>query len=249
MTDLLSHLLPLLEKAELFLTERQLKQLNDHFQLLLEWNQRISLTTITDPSQAAIFHYLDALAAAPVLGANPDVYFWVDVGSGGGFPGIPLAIMFPVEHFILTDGQAKKGSYLQEAVGKLDLKATVTVYRGRVEAGTLEKFLPKEAGQKWGILARALERMEKQIPKLLKLPGLHCALFWVGKTEKEKLLKKSYPNWTAESLKLPSGENRFLVVLHRGQAPILEDCSDLNILKKFKVKKGKTNVSRETWAG
>jgi len=96
--------------------------------LLLKWNGTYNLTALRDPQQAISHHLLDALAILPHVGAGP----LLDVGSGGGLPGIPLAIARPDLPVTLVDKVQKKTSFLQQAAIELELK-NVAVHHARVE--------------------------------------------------------------------------------------------------------------------
>jgi len=96
--------------------------------LLLKWNKTYNLTALRDPEQAISYHLLDSLAILPHIGAGP----LLDVGSGGGLPGIPLAIARPELSVGMVDTVQKKVSFLQQASIELGLK-NVTVHHARVE--------------------------------------------------------------------------------------------------------------------
>ena len=96
--------------------------------LLLKWNKTYNLTALRDPEQAIAHHLLDALAILPHVGAGA----LLDVGSGGGLPGIALAIARPVLPVTLVDAVQKKATFLQQAAIELGLK-NVTVHHSRVE--------------------------------------------------------------------------------------------------------------------
>ena len=96
--------------------------------LLLKWNKTYNLTALRDPEQAISHHLLDSLAILPHVGAGP----LLDVGSGGGLPGIPLAIARPGLSVGMVDTVQKKASFLQQASIELGLK-NVTVHHARVE--------------------------------------------------------------------------------------------------------------------
>ncbi len=96
--------------------------------LLLKWNKTYNLTALRDPAQAISHHLLDSLAILPYVGAGP----LLDVGSGGGLPGIPLAISKPERSVSMVDTVQKKTTFLQQAVIELGLK-NVTVHHARVE--------------------------------------------------------------------------------------------------------------------
>ncbi|MBL0353694.1 MAG: 16S rRNA (guanine(527)-N(7))-methyltransferase RsmG [Candidatus Dechloromonas phosphoritropha] len=96
--------------------------------LLLKWNKTYNLTALRDPRQAISHHLLDALAILPHVGAGP----LLDVGSGGGLPGIPLAIARPDLSVTLVDTVQKKTAFLRQAAIELELK-NVAVHHARVE--------------------------------------------------------------------------------------------------------------------
>ena len=99
--------------------------------LLLEANRRLNLTRVTAPSEVARLHLLDALAALPLLNAMGATAA-IDLGSGGGVPGIPLALARPDTHWILVDSVRKKAHALARIVDQLGL-ANVTVAADRAE--------------------------------------------------------------------------------------------------------------------
>ena len=105
--------------------QRQLLAFRD---LLLKWNKTYNLTALRDPDQAISHHLLDSLAILPQIGEGS----LLDVGSGGGLPGIPLAIARPELAVAMVDTVQKKASFLQQASIELGLK-NVTVHNARVE--------------------------------------------------------------------------------------------------------------------
>jgi 16S rRNA (guanine527-N7)-methyltransferase len=96
--------------------------------LLLKWNKTYNLTALRDPDQAISHHLLDSLAILPHIGTEA----LLDVGSGGGLPGIPLAIARPDLAVTLVDTVQKKTTFLQQAAIQLGLK-NVSVHHARVE--------------------------------------------------------------------------------------------------------------------
>jgi 16S rRNA (guanine527-N7)-methyltransferase len=117
-----------LATLSLSLSEAAQQQLLAFRDLLLKWNKTYNLTALRDPQQAVSHHLLDSLAILPHLGAGN----LLDVGSGGGLPGIPLAIARPDLSVTLVDTVQKKTTFLQQAVIELGLK-NVAVHHARVE--------------------------------------------------------------------------------------------------------------------
>ncbi|MEF8699199.1 MAG: 16S rRNA (guanine(527)-N(7))-methyltransferase RsmG [Candidatus Accumulibacter sp. UW20] len=97
--------------------------------LLEKWNRTFQLTAIKDPAQAVSHHLLDSLAILPFV----DAPTLLDVGSGGGMPGIPLAIACPQLQVVLLDSNSKKTAFLQQVAIELGL-SNIAVHCGRVEA-------------------------------------------------------------------------------------------------------------------
>ena len=109
-------------------TAEQVDALLAYAELLLKWNKTYNLTALRDPAQVISHHLLDSLVVIPYVGTGA----LLDVGSGGGLPGIPLAIMRPDLAVTLVDTVQKKTTFLQQVVIQLGLK-NVTVHHARVE--------------------------------------------------------------------------------------------------------------------
>lgn len=105
------------------------EQMLAYLELLAKWNRTYNLTAVRDPMQAVTHHLLDSLAVHSVLPAAGSL---ADVGSGGGLPGIPLAIAAPQRVVALNDANEKKGAFLRQAAIELGLR-NVSVHVGRVE--------------------------------------------------------------------------------------------------------------------
>jgi 16S rRNA (guanine527-N7)-methyltransferase len=125
------------------LTERQVEQFRLYYETLLDWNSQVNLTAITDPKGVQVRHYLDSLTVGAALrdelagggprqDAPPEGFSLVDVGTGAGFPGVPLKIMWPGIHLTLADSIGKKTAFLQALVEALGLES-VTVLTARAE--------------------------------------------------------------------------------------------------------------------
>lgn len=116
------------------LTPNQLDAFEQYYRLLGEWGRRLDLTTVLDPEGVQRRHFLESLAVGGALRALnllPDGARVIDVGSGAGFPGLPVRIVWPV-HLTLVEARAKRAAFLEAVVGALRLDG-VTVIAARAE--------------------------------------------------------------------------------------------------------------------
>ncbi len=118
-----------LAKLELDLPEAVREQLIAYVELLAKWNKAYNLTAVRDPAEMVTRHLLDSLAVVPHFHGQRSI----DVGTGGGLPGIPLALVFPERQFVLLDSNSKKTRFLIQAKATLGLE-NVTVVHERIEA-------------------------------------------------------------------------------------------------------------------
>jgi len=119
-----------------FLVE-QLEQFFDYMNLLIEWNEKMNLTAITDPEEIILKHFIDSIT---ILKEIKDYSKVVDVGTGAGFPGIPLSIMNPTLKITLVDSLNKRLIFLQEVVNRLKLKNIEIVHARAEEFGQNKKY-------------------------------------------------------------------------------------------------------------
>jgi 16S rRNA (guanine527-N7)-methyltransferase len=134
-------------------------QLASYLALLVKWNRVYNLTAIRDEAKLVSHHVLDSLAVVPHL---PDGNI-VDVGSGAGFPGIPIAIARPGRVVTLLDSNHKKGAFLKQAIAELGLSSTQLVI-DRVEA-----YRPAE------LFKTVISRAFSDLADFIKLAGHLCA--------------------------------------------------------------------------
>lgn len=107
-------------------TDAQINRLVAHYALLVRWNERTNLTRVTDPVAAARRHYGEAAFLHREL---PDAESFVDVGSGAGFPGLPVAVLRPGTAMSLVESTQKKAAFLREVANGM---ANVNVFGGRI---------------------------------------------------------------------------------------------------------------------
>ena len=127
MTDFTTELRAAAEAASLSLSEEQILKFTRYDALLVDWNERINLTAITEPRDVAVKHMVDSLTAydAALFSGAPTV---IDVGTGAGFPGIPLKIFDPSIRLTLMDSLAKRLAFLEAVVEDLGLTGVTCVH-------------------------------------------------------------------------------------------------------------------------
>lgn len=130
-----------LEQLHISLSEKQADQFMKYYELLVEWNSFMNLTAITDFEEVCKKHFTDSLSlckAEPIIfdvlkkDLRKDEISFIDVGTGAGFPGIPLKIIFPNLKITLLDSLNKRVKFLNEVINNLELKDIIAVH-GRAE--------------------------------------------------------------------------------------------------------------------
>ncbi|MBR1552866.1 MAG: 16S rRNA (guanine(527)-N(7))-methyltransferase RsmG [Schwartzia sp.] len=188
------------------LTETQTEQLLLYYRLLLEWNEKINLTAITEPREVAVKHVVDSLSAfdASLFRDGARV---IDVGTGAGFPGVVLKIYFPSMELVLLDSLQKRVRFLEAVVSALGLSGVECVH-GRAE----ETARQKPYRERFDLaLSRAVARLsvlaEYTLPfvrvggSLLAMKGARYAEEMAEAGQAAKLLGGGAP--TARTVKLP----------------------------------------------
>jgi 16S rRNA (guanine527-N7)-methyltransferase len=161
-----------LDLFNLRLTPTQVQAFEVYAQELLLWNRHTNLTAITEPEEIEIKHFVDSLSCLRVFRPHPPTQRVIDVGTGAGFPGLPLKIVYPMLDLTLVEATGKKVDFLRHVVDRLGLRR-VTLINDRAE--TLGQ-MPEHREQYHWVLARAVAAMPTLAEYLLPLckVGGHC---------------------------------------------------------------------------
>jgi 16S rRNA (guanine527-N7)-methyltransferase len=175
------------------------QQFENYLSLLLRWNARVNLTAVRDEDGILSRHFVESIACARSLPVN--VTSLLDFGSGGGFPGIPIALCRPEIAVTLAESQGKKAAFLQEAVRVLGISAKVHAQRAELLAVKFDC-----------VTLRAVDRMELAVSQAgrLVLPGGCLALMSTG-SELAKLQAAAGPDFSwSNQVPLPGSQDRLL---------------------------------------
>ena len=158
-------------KLGIKLNARQVKQFELYYQELIEWNKKINLTAITDYSSVQVKHFLDSLTITLALPEErmerPDFNI-VDVGTGAGFPGVPLKILFPQPRLVLIEPTTKKTAFLHHIIRKLELEDVEVLNKRAEEAAHLPLYRDQ--------FALVLSRAVAPLPTLVELTLPFCRI-------------------------------------------------------------------------
>ena len=209
-----------LEQYGLTLSEKQLLSFTHYFELLVEWNDKINLTAITDPQEVAVKHMIDSLSCYDEslfpVGAS-----LVDVGTGAGFPGLPLKIIRPDIKLTLLDSVNKRLIFLQAVLDKLEISSVKLIHARAEDAGHKEKL----RGQFHIATSRAVARLnilcELCMP-LVMIGGYFIAL--KGAQYKQEI------DEAQQAIKLLGGEISSVKII---KLPGLEDTRAVIYIKKI----------------
>ncbi|MCE7597441.1 16S rRNA (guanine(527)-N(7))-methyltransferase RsmG [Vibrio fluvialis] len=198
----------LIAQTDLEVSEHQREQLVGYVELLNKWNKAYNLTSVRDPMEMMVKHILDSIVVSPQLVGER----FIDVGTGPGLPGIPLAIMNPEKSFVLLDSLGKRIRFIKQVLHELKI-ANVTPVQSRVEDYDGEEGFD-------GVLSRAFASITDMVEWCHHLPRAHTGVFLAlkGLLPQEEIAQ--LPEWCSvtdiKALNVPELEGeRHLVILSR----------------------------------
>ena len=144
------------EKIGIKLPDEQLNEFYEYMQLLLEWNEKMNLTAITDPEEVIKKHFVDSITIKKYIKEKSRL---IDVGTGAGFPGIPLKIVDKSIKLTLLDSLNKRINFLNEIIEKLNLKEVNTIH------SRAEEYAKNKARESYDV---AVSRAVADLPILLE---------------------------------------------------------------------------------
>jgi 16S rRNA (guanine527-N7)-methyltransferase len=186
------------------LSDTQRAQLAKHYAMMLAWNRRINLTRIITPEEAARLHYADSLAGGRLLGAAQTL---LDLGSGAGFPAIPLAVLRPDVQVTALEANQKKSLFLAEAGEALTLP-NFKVATARIETFDLSAFDL--------LTSRALDRAEEVLPAVIERMTERQRFMLYGATELlGKLTARLAGDFAIQTHAIPQSVARLVAIFSR----------------------------------
>ena len=190
------------------LSQETAARFETYLELLLKWNAKLNLTAIREPEAIVTRHFLESIFAAQQLPA--DVRTLLDFGSGGGFPGIPIALSHPQMQVTLGESQSKKASFLREVVRTLDLH-NCEVHGGRVEG----------LSQEFDVVAmRAVDKMQEACREAIRKVSLGGYLVILTTDDAVPSIETEFDQiiWAAPLL-IPKSTQRVLLTGRKDHVP------------------------------
>lgn len=201
----------------ILLEEKQINQFYTYMELLLEWNEKINLTAITKPEEIILKHFIDSMTIAKYIDKNVTL---IDVGTGAGFPGIPLKIIREDVEITLLDSLNKRINFLNEVIKQLGLTKIQTIHARVEELGKNKKYREKFDYATSRAVAN-LSTLAEYLMPLVKLKGACISMKGSNVEEEIQASKKSIlvlggEIEKIEKFQLPKSDiDRNIIVIHK----------------------------------
>lgn len=178
--DFKKELVEKLLKINIQIQNEQIEQLYNYMNLLIEWNEKINLTAITEPNEIILKHFVDSLTISKYINKNEKI---ADIGTGAGFPGIPLKILNPDNEIILIDSLNKRINFLNEVIKSNNLNKIQAIHARAEEIGHNNNY----RGQFDVVTSRAVAKLNVLLEYMLPLvkAGGKCICLKGPNTEQE----------------------------------------------------------------
>jgi len=192
-----------LGEFQITVTDDQVSQIQQYMRMLLTWNDKVNLTAIRDPLEILYRHFCEsmyAVAAVPIRNGR-----LADIGSGGGFPGLPIQIMVPDAELFLVEANVKKATFLAEVVRELGLtraRVIVSRYEELGEELTPLDFICSRALGEFAPFLTWAHSPQVEVPKMI---------LWIGGRDLEAIRKIEGWTWR-EPIPVPHSLRRLLLV-------------------------------------
>jgi len=203
-----------LNKISIEITENQAKQFYSYMNLLIEWNQKMNLTAITEPEEIILKHFVDSLTISKHI---EDKSIIADIGTGAGFPGLPIKILKPETKVFLIDSLNKRINFLNEVINKNNLNGITAIHARAEEIGHNKDFREKSDV----VVSRAVAKLnvlaEYMLP-LVKIGGKCICLKGPNIDEEIEEAKKAIEILggeieKVEKISLPDSDNKRTIII------------------------------------
>ena len=207
------------EALNLTFTADQTAKFQTYMELLVEWNEKINLTAITEPKEVAVKHFLDSLTVLNATNIKTGARV-IDVGTGAGFPGIPLKIMHPDIQLTLLDSLNKRLIFLKEVCAALKINASLV--HARAEEGGLQKPLREKFDLATARAVAPLNLLCEYCLPFIKVGGVFVAMKGPNCADEVENAKKAISLLGCElkeqkEFVLPDGSGRTLILIKKNK--------------------------------
>ena len=205
-----------LKKINIEFDDKKIEQFYKYMNLLIEWNEKINLTAITEPDDIILKHFIDSLTISKYINENKKI---ADIGTGAGFPGIPLKIAKPNIQMFLIDSLNKRIKFLEEVIKQNEIANTFAIHARAEEIGHNKEY----RGNFDVVTSRAVARLnvllEYMMP-LVKLGGKCICLKGPNIGEELEEAKKAIDILggkieKVEEIELPDSDNKRTIIIIR----------------------------------